>query len=132
MESQTALVSYLEQRPVLCRQLDFETIPDQSTLWRTWHRRFSTDLRETIQECARVILINVERTGVDMPRSPRKKTGHPTADDENALSKQAKLSKADDITDELQRIAYLALSLNRDDSSKIHPNSFGICRPISD
>ena len=121
---ETALVSCLKQRPTLCRQLGFETVPDQSTLWRTWHRRFSTDLRETIQERARTILIRAERVGVDVPRSPQRKARHPDADDGYPSSKQAKLSKADDVTDELQRTAYPALSLNRDDSSEIHPNSF--------
>ena len=120
---ETALTSYLEQRPALCRQLGFETLPDQSTLWRTWHRRFSADLQETIQECTQTILIKAERAGVDVPRSPQRKTGRPDTDDD-PLSEQARLSKAGDVTDELQRIAYPALSLNRDDSSEIHPNSF--------
>lgn len=120
---ETALVSYLERRPALCRQLSFETTPDQSTLWRTWHRRFSIDLQETIQECAQTILTQAERAGVDVPRSPQR-GHHPDADDESSLSEQARLSKADDVTNELQRITYPAFSLNRDDSSEIHPNSF--------
>ncbi len=70
---EAAFTSYLKQRPALCRQLGFETIPDQSTLWRTWHRRFSTELQETIPECAWTVLIKAERTGVDVPRSPRRK-----------------------------------------------------------
>lgn len=34
---ETALVKYLRRRPELCEQLGLETVPDQSTLWRTWH-----------------------------------------------------------------------------------------------
>ena len=32
---ETALVRYLIHRPELCEQLGFETVPDQSTLWRS-------------------------------------------------------------------------------------------------
>ena len=32
-EHETALVEYLGNRPELCEQLGFETLPDQSTLW---------------------------------------------------------------------------------------------------
>ena len=36
---ETALVKYLDQRPSLCQQLGLNTIPDQSTLWRSWQYR---------------------------------------------------------------------------------------------
>ena len=39
-DHETALVEYLHHHPSLCEQLGFETIPDQSTLWRSWHERF--------------------------------------------------------------------------------------------
>jgi hypothetical protein len=32
---ETALVRYLIDRPEFCEQLGFETVPDQSTLWRS-------------------------------------------------------------------------------------------------
>ena len=78
----------------LCRQLGFETVPDQSTLWRTWHRRFSTDLQETIQECARTILVQAERASVDVPRSPQRIADHPDTDEEDPLNEQARISKS--------------------------------------
>lgn len=33
---ETALVEHLNRRSEFCEQLGFETIPDQSTLWRNW------------------------------------------------------------------------------------------------
>lgn len=36
-DHETALLEYLDQQPELCEELGFETIPDQSTLWRNWH-----------------------------------------------------------------------------------------------
>jgi hypothetical protein len=56
-DHESALVAYLERCPNVRQQLGFKTVPDQSTLWRTWHQRFPTILQETIQKGARAILI---------------------------------------------------------------------------
>lgn len=52
-DHETALVEYLQRQPSLRRDLGFETVPDQSTLWRSWHQRFTADLRETVEKAAR-------------------------------------------------------------------------------
>ena len=49
-EHKSALVEYLHQHPRLCEYLNFESVPDQSTLWRTWHQWFTPDLKETIEK----------------------------------------------------------------------------------
>ena len=36
-DHETALVEYPNRRPVLYDQLGLETVPDQSTLWRSWN-----------------------------------------------------------------------------------------------
>ena len=64
---ETALIEYLECRPALCDQLDLETVPDQSTLWRSWHKRFTDELRETVQNAARTILIKAQNADVAVP-----------------------------------------------------------------
>lgn len=51
-EHETALVEYLERRSDIRGQLGLESVPDQSTLWRSWHTRFTEDLRETIETVA--------------------------------------------------------------------------------
>ena len=72
-EHETALVGYLRNRPELRDKLGFETIPYQSTLWRSWHERFTPDLRETVETAARTILIRAQNTGVAVPREPARK-----------------------------------------------------------
>lgn len=69
-EHESALVEYLHQHSRLCEHLNFESVPDQSTLWRTWHRRFTPDLKETIETAARSILIQADRSDVPVPREP--------------------------------------------------------------
>ncbi|WP_144240129.1 transposase [Haladaptatus cibarius] len=54
-EHETALIEYLKQNPSIRQRLGFSVVLDQSTLWRTWHQRFPTDLQETILEGARII-----------------------------------------------------------------------------
>ena len=56
-EHETALVDYLRNAPIVCDQLGLETVPDQSTLWRSWNTRFTADLRETVETTARTPLI---------------------------------------------------------------------------
>ena len=43
-DRETALVEYLSQHPNFCERLGLEMVPDQSTLWRSWHQRFTADL----------------------------------------------------------------------------------------
>jgi len=69
-EHATALVEYLNQHLALCKWLGFESIPDQSTLWRTWAKRFTSDLRETVETTARTIVIKAQNKGVAVPREP--------------------------------------------------------------
>ncbi|WP_394347840.1 transposase [Haloarcula mannanilytica] len=69
---ETALLTYLSHHPELCEQLGLETVPDQSTLWRTWHERFTANLRETIEAAARTILIKAQDAGVTVPGEPER------------------------------------------------------------
>lgn len=36
-EHETVLLEYLNSHPEFCERLGLETLPDQSTLWRSWH-----------------------------------------------------------------------------------------------
>jgi hypothetical protein len=71
-EHETRLVEYLEQSPTLCEKLGLETVSDQSTLWRTWHQRFTADIRETIETIGRTILLKAENAGVSVPCEPER------------------------------------------------------------
>lgn len=124
-EHETALVDYLGNRPELCEELGFKTIPDQSTLWRSWNRRFTADLRETIEAAARTILVKAQNEGVDVPREPKQKFRHrldesedPEPDDKTVLEQTEKL------TDHVGRVVFPAFSLDRGEGCEIHENAY--------
>lgn len=53
---ETALHTYLKKKPFLTADLGFESIPDQSTLWRAWEHRFTDDIRDAIVDTAEVVV----------------------------------------------------------------------------
>ena len=67
---ETVFVEYLTKHPAICERLGLETTPDQSTPWRSWHKRFTADLRSTVETAARTILIKARNAGVAVPREP--------------------------------------------------------------
>jgi IS4 transposase len=122
---ETALVEYLTHCPDLCEQLGFETIPDQSTLWRSWHTRFTEDLRATIETVARTILINAQNAGVPVPREPdRRLRHHDTESEESDPNNSTVLKQASEITDHVSRIIFPAFSLDRGKGCEIHENAY--------
>ena len=123
-EHESALVAYLERKPNVRQQLGFETVPDQSTLWRTWHRRFPTIHRETIQKGARAILIKAEDEGVSIPRKPSRRFRSGDSNDKKDLTDQLVLDRAEEITTHVSQIVYPAFSLDRRESCEIHEHAF--------
>nr|WP_199723131.1 transposase [Halobellus sp. Atlit-38R] len=124
-EHETALVGYLVNRPELCEQLGFETVPDQSTLWRSWHERFTADLRETVETAARMILIKAQNAGVAVPREPERKLRyHGNESGESDPDDQTTLKQAEQATDHVSRIVFPAFSLDRGDGCEIHENAY--------
>lgn len=55
-DHETVLVEFLECHPELREQLGLESVPNQSTLWRSWHERSTGELRETVETAARTAL----------------------------------------------------------------------------
>lgn len=123
-EHESALVEYLQSHPSLCEQLDFESVPDQSTLWRTWHRRFTPELKETIETAARTILIQADRTDVPVPREPAERPPSRGQSDETAPTQQMILNRATDLTEQVSEIVHPAFSLSRGEGCEIHTNAF--------
>jgi hypothetical protein len=66
---ETALVESLSQHPSVCEQIGLESVPNQSTPWRSWHHRFTADLQDTIETAARTILIKALRLSGDTIQS---------------------------------------------------------------
>nr|WP_311171477.1 transposase [Halobellus sp. ZY16] len=124
-EHETALVDYLGTRPELCEQLGLETIPDQSTLWRSWHERFTPDFRETVETAARTILIKAQNAGIGVPREPtRKLRYHGNESGESDPDDQTTLEQAEKITDHVSRVVSPAFSLDPGDGCEIHENAY--------
>lgn len=123
-EHESPLVEYLDQHPLLCECLDFETVPDQSTLWRTWHQRFTSNLRETIATAARIILIQADRAGVSIPREPPERSSSRRQSNETVPTQQKILGCAEEITEQVSEFVHPTFSLNRSEGCEIHTNAF--------
>ena len=122
---ETSLVEYLDSHPALCGRLELGTVPDQSTLWRSWNKRFTRDLRETVQKAARTILIKAQNADVAVPREPKRNLphrGHDAA--ESNPDDQAILDKAGTITKHVSRVVFPAFSLNRGEGCEIPENAY--------
>ncbi|QLC35508.1 transposase (plasmid) [Halarchaeum sp. CBA1220] len=122
---ETALVEYLQQSPEISEQLGLDSLPDQSTLWRTWNKRFTGNLRETIQKAARTILVKAQNADVALPREPeRNLPDRADATSESDPNDQAILDKAGKITDHVSRVVFPAFSLNRGEDCEIPENAY--------
>ncbi|WP_049909690.1 transposase [Haloarcula japonica] len=121
---ETELVTYLSTHPDLREQLSIETVPDQSTLWRTWNERFTAELRETIETTARTVLIKAQDTGVAVPQEPERRLPFQRDQEESDTSDQAVLDEATSITDHVSRVVLPAFSLERGDGCEIHENAY--------
>nr|WP_205742827.1 hypothetical protein [Halobellus limi] len=124
-DHETALIEYLECRPVLCEQLGLESVPNQSTLWRSWHERFTAEFRSTVETAARTILIKSQDTGVAVPREPeRRLSSYGDEENESDPHDQAVLDEAATITDHVSRVVFPAFSLDRGEGCEIHENAY--------
>jgi hypothetical protein len=138
-DHETALVEYLERCPELREQLGLESVPDQSTLWRSWHERFTAEFRETVQNAARTILIKAQNADVTVPREPeRRLPSRGDEADESDPADHAVLDEAAPITDHVSRVVFPAFSLGRGEDCEIHENAywdlqtyFGLCERLA-
>ena len=120
---ETALCSYLADRPSLRRRLGFETVPDQSTLWRSWHYRFTSDLRECIETAARTILFKASDAGVSVPRTPPRTIPRRQTDDDETTGPSA-FERKQQLTTHVSHLVYPVFSLDRASGCAIHENAF--------
>ncbi len=124
-DHETALVEYFECRPELYEQFGLKTVPDQSTLWRSWHKRFTAELRRTVETAARTILIKAQNAGVSVPRDPERKLRHRNSDDDDSTpDEQHVLERTETITNHVSRIVFPTFSLDRGDGCEIHENAY--------
>ncbi|MDL0136550.1 transposase [Halobacterium salinarum] len=124
-DHETALAEYLTNHPALCNQLGLESVPSQSTLWRSWHHRFTAELQATVETAARTILIKAQNAGVTIPREPnRQNRRHNDESPESDPSDQTVLEQAEIVTEQVSRVALPAFSLDRGEGCEIHENAY--------
>jgi len=124
-EHETAILEYLDSHPTLCKRLELGTVPDQSTLWRSWNERFTRELRETVQKAARTILIKAENAGVAVSREPERSLPPRSNNaDESDPDNRGILDNAGTITEHVSRAVFPAFSLDRGDGCEIHENAY--------
>nr|WP_241154925.1 transposase [Halorubrum sp. CSM-61] len=124
-DHETALVEYLNRRSDIRKQLGIESIPDQSTLWRSWHTRFTNELCETIEIVARTILITAQNAGITVPREPdRTVRHHDTESGQPNPDNGTVLDQASEITDHVSRIIFPTFSLSRSEGCEIPENAY--------
>jgi hypothetical protein len=111
-DHETALLTFLQQRPALRRDLGFERMPNQSTVWRSWHERFTADLRKAVQTAARTILIKAQNAGIAIPREPERKLSYRNDNEDDSVpDDQTVLERAKKITDHVSHIVFPAFSV---------------------
>lgn len=123
-DHETALIEHLERRPELCEQLDLEPLPDQSTLWRSWHDRFTAALSETVETTARTILITAQNAGITVPREPERLAFPDESDEETPPTDRAVIEQADAVTDHVSHVVFPAFLLDRGTGCEINENAF--------
>lgn len=124
-DHETALVEYLTQHPDFCERSGSESVPNLPTLWRSWHHRFTADLRDTVETAARTILIKAQNAGVQVPREPeRQSRRHDIESTESDPDDQTILEQAKKVTERVSDVAFPAFSLDRDEGCEIHANAY--------
>ncbi len=132
-DHETALVEYLTQYPDLCDRLGLESVPNQSTLWRSWHHRFTTDLQNTVETATRTILIKAQNAGVSVPREPdRQSRRYDNENTESDPDDQTVLEQAETVTEQVSRVAFPASHWTEVRAVRSTRTRIGISRPISD
>ncbi len=102
-----------------------ESVPNQSTLWRSWHHRFTADLQDTVETAARTNLIKAQNAGASVPHEPERQSHrHDNESPKSDLEDQTVLEQAETVTDRVSTVVFPAFSLDRDNGCEIHENAY--------
>jgi IS4 transposase len=123
-EHETDLLEFFRNHPTLRADLGLKSVPDQSTLWRSWHERFSPDLREAVESGARAILYKADDGGVAVPREPEKRLASRANRDSSAPDDEAILERASTVSEEVAQLVFPTFFLDRGQGCEIHENAF--------
>lgn len=126
-EHETAFVEFLDERPDIVDTLGFENAPDQSTVWRARHERFSDELLRAITECVVSIRVLAGENGVSVP--PRNTSSiendlPPLEETNDEPTQREILQRADELTAQAQRRIFPAFSFDRAEQASIPEDAF--------
>ena len=127
LNHETALCRYLDTNPSLRDVLDVDSCPDQSTLYTTWHERFTEqfrqELRNTIEEVLRAAEIHRVETADRIATADDDR-----ADQDEELSASSKRKQAREMTKDIWQTAKPlvgpVVDFDRPDDTQIHDNAF--------
>jgi IS4 transposase len=126
---ETAFAQYLTEHPALVDALGFKQRPDQATLWRARHERFSDDLLDAIETCATNIRLLAGKNRVSVP--PRK-TDHmaetseprPYEQTDGEPTQREIIQRADELTEQAQQRIFPAFTFDRAKQASIPEDAF--------
>ena len=120
---ETALHDHLRTHPSLRQDLGFESLPDQSTLWRGWNERFSAKLRDTVRNCADSIVTAARACEVPLPDRIKSDEADGSGSDDRP-EHQLVAEKTDEVWQQAKPFVTDAFALDRGRNWQIHENAF--------
>jgi putative transposase len=121
---ETALHNHLRANPSLRRGLGFETLPDQSTFWQAWNRRFSEDLRDAVQQCADRIITAAHAYDISLPERVTSGEEEDETQSDNRPEHQLIAEMTDEVWQQAKPFVCDAFALSRGQNWQIHENAF--------
>lgn len=125
MDSDASLQRRLRTDPFLLGRLGFDSVPNQSTFWRTWHRRFSSDLREAVLDATDAVAEVARKHDLDAPGPAWDKSdGNESRRDGRLGEPSPVVGEADRVAKATRREVFPALELNRASNATIPESAF--------
>jgi IS4 transposase len=126
---ETAFVQYLNDNPDLADALGFEQRPDQATLWRARHERFSDELLNAIGKWVRNIRILAGENHVTVPARKTDRMAEtdelrPYEQPDDEPTQREIIQRADELTAQAQRRIFPAFTFDRAKQASIPEDAF--------
>jgi putative transposase len=121
---ETALHGYLADEPRLVDEIGFDSLPNQSTLYEAWHKRFSEKYRDELTQTVETVIEIARDNGVNVPdhafRLEEKR------DEELSARAQRRLARhtAKEVWQAAKPLVGPVVDFDRPDDTEIHDNAF--------
>lgn len=122
-DSHPRLRRALQRDPVFLGRLGFQRLPNQATLWRAWHHRFSPPLRAALRDAAAAVAAAAADHGHELPGPPATDDTAAGAGRDGRLAMPV-LENAQAVSEHVQHLVYPALDLQRHHNTAIPERAF--------